>query len=124
MFGGDVQLEAPQIMYPEELACFSFPANNKWQFQVAAVGSTNPKSRQGHLLLFAPWADASGFIHTYCWASQALEIAMVSWKSELAYFQGKKKNNKNHKAWQMVCILWIVLFRPSDVMSENSVHTC
>lgn len=84
--GGDVQLEAPQIMYPEELACLSFLANNKWRFHVAAVSSTNLKSPQGHLLLLAPWADASGFIHTCCWASQDVEIAMVSWKTELVYF--------------------------------------
>lgn len=74
----NVQLEAPQIIYPEELTWHSFPANNKWQFHIAAVSSTNLKRPEGHFLLLAPWADASGFIHTYSWASQALEIAMVS----------------------------------------------
>ena len=104
------------------MTCLSFPANSKWQFHVATVSSTNLKSLWGCVLLWAALPDALVFFHTYSWVSQALEIAMVSWRTELAYSQ--KRKYKNHKTQETFCKLWIVLLRPSDVMSETPGHTC
>lgn len=54
VFSGNIQLEASQILYPEELTCLSFLANNKGQFHVSAKSKMNLKSPQGHLLSLVP----------------------------------------------------------------------
>lgn len=47
VFGGDIPLEAPQILYPEELTCLSFLLT-AGQFRMAAKSKMNLKSPQSH----------------------------------------------------------------------------